>query len=556
MNLSKLFEVRAASSRAAIALSIRRKRGLLNVRQLMSSWNSLAAMLALVTASIVPIGALAQTDQRPVIRVSSSAPDVLTLDPDRATSIGDLGMVAEIYNGLVRFAPGSADPKSLEPDLAASWDASSDKKVWTFHLRHGVKFHGEWGELTSADVVYSLKRAADPARSSYAANYTLIEKVEATDPYTVRVTLKYPDATFLGRVSNYHGGLIVSMKAAEKYGNQFGSHPVGTGPFEFKEHVTQQFVKLAANESYFRGKPKLAGITYRMIPADSDRELAFTSGELDIIYGKREQRWVERVRKSSGTHVDIFRPGEFNSLFLNLGMPPLNNIKVRKAVAESINLDELVHYVGADVASKGCSAVPPNYLGVDCSAGTYPYNIADAKRLLAEAGYPNGVTIKSIVSNLSDLQSEMEIVQAQLAKAGIKLDMTVVDHSTYQAQSRKDMSALVLYGAARFPDSDTWLTEFFDSTSTVNTPTAMSNFSHCSAADSDIRSARVEPNPAKQLAYWKSAQQKIHDAVCSVPLFDKLQVWAHSDRVVYGYDLKGSMNLAPPITENTSLKAQ
>ncbi|OXC76828.1 ABC transporter substrate-binding protein [Caballeronia sordidicola] len=511
-------------------------------------------IMTLVTAGLsFPVASQAQTDPRPVIRISSGAEDNVTLDPDRATSTNDVGVVAEIFNGLVRFAPGSADPKSLEADLAESWETSKDSKVWTFHLRHGVKFQGDWGELTSADVVYTMQRAADPKRSSFAANFAVIDKAEATDPYTVRITLKYPDATFLGHVSNYHGGNIVSMKAAEKYGNQFGNHPVGTGPFAFSQHVTQQYVQLVANDQYFRGKPKLAGITYRMIPSDSDRELAFNSGELDIIAGKREQRWVERARKRSGTNVDIFRPGEFRTLFINRMIKPLDNVKVRQALAESINVDEIMHYVGADVATKGCSAVPPGYLGEDCSSGGYPYNIAHARKLLSEAGFPNGIAIKSVVSNISEQEPIMEIVQSQLAKAGIKLTMEVVDHSTYQAQSRKDLSALVFYGAARFPNADAWLSEFYDSAAAVNSPTAMSNFSHCSIADADIRAARVEPDPNKQLALWKSAQRKIHDDVCSVPLFGLLQVWVHSNKVVYGYDLKGSLNLAPPITETTSL---
>jgi peptide/nickel transport system substrate-binding protein len=512
----------------------------------------LIASLVAASASL-PLAAHAQTDPRPVIRVSSGAEDIVTLDPDRATSTNDVGVVAEIFNGLVRFAPGSADPKSIEADLAESWKSSPDNKVWTFNLRHGVKFHGDWGDLTSADVVYSLKRAADPKRSSFAADFAEIQNVESIDPYTVRVTLKYPDATFLGRVSNYHGGYIVSMKAAEKYGNQFGNHPIGTGPFVFSQHVTQQYVKLLANDQYFLGKPKLAGITYRMIPSDSNRELAFDSGELDVIYGKREKRWVERERKRSGTHVDIFQPAEFRTVYLNRTIKPLDNIKVRQAIAASVDVDEIMHYVGSDVAIKGCSSVPPGYLGEDCSSGGYPYDVGRARKLLAEAGYPNGITIKSIVSNISAQQPIMEIIQAQLAKAGIKLEMQVVDHSTYQAQSRKDLSGLVFYGAARYPSADIWLTEFYDSASSVNTPTAMSNFAHCSAADANIRAAHVEPDMNKRMTLWKSAQQKIHDDVCAVPLFGLLQVWVHSDKVQYGYDLKGALNLAPPITEKTTL---
>ncbi len=176
--------------------------------------------------------------------------------------------------------------------------------------------------------------------------------------------------------------------------------------------------------------------------------------------------------------------------------------------------------------------------------------------MLAEAGYPNGIELKSIVSNISAQQPIMEIIQAQLAEAGIKLDMEVVDHATYQARSRKDQSAIVFYGAARFPNADAYLSEFFDSASAIGSPTAMSNFSHCSVADASIRAARIEPDPAKQLALWKEAQRKIHDDVCGIPLFGLKQVWVHSRKLHYGYDLKGAMNLAPPITEKTTLETK
>ena len=185
---------------------------------------------------------------------------------------------------------------------------------------------------------------------------------------------------------------------------------------------------------------------------------------------------------------------------------------MRQAIADAVKVDEIVHFAGKDVADKGCSVVPNGYLGEDCSAGTYRYDVAQARKLLAQAGFPNGITIKSIVSNISEQQPIMEIVQAQLAKAGIKLEMEIVDHPTYQAKSRQNLSALVFYGAARFPTADSYLTEFYDSAASVGSPTAMSNFSHCSAADGDIRAARVEPDPGKQLALWKDAQAKIRFA--------------------------------------------
>lgn len=495
----------------------------------------------------------ADTGDRPVLRISSTASDNATLDPHRATSTNDKGVVGQMFNALVRFPPGSADPTKLEPDLAETWDVSDDSTIWTFKLRQGVQFHGDYGELTAEDVVYSLNRAADPERSSFAATFTGIDKVEAVDDYTVKVTLKYPDVGFLGRVSDYHGGNVVSKKAGEELGNKFGGSPIGTGPFSFDEHATQQYLKLVAHDDYFRGAPKVQGIMYRMIPSDSARDLAFTSGEIDIAHGKREQRWVERAKKR-GVNVDIFEPAEFRILHLNRNIKPLDDVQVRRAIAAAIDVDQILSYVGTDVADKGCSVVPDGYLGQDCSAGTYEYDVDKAKELLAQAGHSSGIQIKSIVSNISAQLPIMEIVQAQLAQAGIKLELEVVDHATYQARSRKDQSAIVFYGAARFPVADYYLSEFFDSASEIGSATAMSNFSHCSVADDDIRAAKVEADEEKQLELWSSAQRKIHEDVCSLPLFGLKQVWVHSDRVDYGYDLVGALNLAPMVTEKTTLK--
>lgn len=522
--------------------------------------------MKLKTASIVTFTVLtlsaafsssvyAQGAERPTLRISSGASDNATLDPHRATSTADKGVASQMFDALVRFPPGSADPTKLEADLAESWETSKDSTIWTFKLRKGVKFHGGYGEVKAEDVVYSLERAADPKRSSFAATFGGVEKVEAVDDYTVRVTLKYPDSGFLGRVSDYHGGNIVSKAAAEKLGNKFGASPIGTGPFAFGEHVTQQHVRLVANDDYHRGKPMISGITYRMIPSDSARDMAFSSNEIDIIQGKREQRWVERARKRD-VNVDIFEPAEFRILHLNRNIKPLDNVKVRQAIAAAVNVDEIIRYAGKDVASKGCSVVPEGYLGHDCSAGPYKYAPENAKALLAEAGFPNGIAIKSIVSNISAQLPIMEIVQSQLAKSGIKLELEVVDHATYQARSRQDQSAIVFYGAARFPNADAYLSEFFDSAAAIGSPTAMSNFSHCSVADESIRAARIEPEDAKQLALWKDAQAKIHADVCGIPLFGLKQVWAHGSNVDYGYKLEGSLNLSPPITEKTTVKAQ
>lgn len=499
--------------------------------------------------------ALATEASRPVVTLGIGIADVTSLDPHRASLFGDKGIVAEMFNALVRFPPGSANPEEIEPDLAERWEVSPDNKVWTFHLRKGVQFHHGYGELKAKDVVFSLNRAADQNSSSFASNFSVIAKVEALDDYTVQVTLKNPDAAFLGRVSNYHGGNIVSEAAAKKLGAKFGQTPIGTGPFMFDKHVTQQYVKLVANEAYFRGVPKVSGINYRFIPSDSARDLAFAVGELDISAGKREQFWVDTAKRR-GTNVDVFDPAEYRTLFLNRNIKPLDDLKVRQAIAAAINVDEIVRFAGKDISDKGCSVIPNGYLGEDCSSGEYQYDVTRAKQLLAEAGYPDGITIKSVVSNVVAQKPIMEVVQAQLAEAGITLQMEVVDHATYQSKIRKDQSGIVFYGAARFPSADYWLSEFYDSAAAIGAPKAMSNFGHCKVADESIREAQVTADPDAQKALWARAQALIHQDVCAIPLFGLKQVWMHSDQVRYGYELKGALNLQPPVTETTTISGK
>ena len=180
-----------------------------------------------------------------------------------------------------------------------------------------------------------------------------------------------------------------------------------------------------------------------------------------------------------------------------------------------------------------------------------PYDPEKAKALLKEAGYPNGLTIKIIHTNLPGMLSMMEVAQAQLRKVGIILDMEVVEHATYHANIRKDMSPIVHYSAARFPVADVYLTQFYHSRSIVGTPTAVTNFSHCNDADAEIDAARVEPDAAKQKALWKTAQQKLMAKVCGIPVYEQPQIWARRASLDYGFPLKGSLSLGPVIDEGT-----
>jgi peptide/nickel transport system substrate-binding protein len=509
-----------------------------------------------VTATILAaIGGTAMAlAQAPMLRVAVPASDASTHDPHRSSASQDKAIAGWMFNGLVRFLPGSADLAKLEPDLAERWDSSPDGLTWTFTLRAGVKFHHGFGEVSADDAVHSLRRAADSKRSSFAADFADIESVEAVDARIVRIRLKRAIPSLLGLVADYHGGMIVSRRADEQPDEGFKRRPVGTGPFAFGEYKPAVSTTLVAHDGYFRGKPKLAGIELRYINSDATRDLALQAGEVDMIAGRREQRWLERMRGTQGLVVDVFPPGEFRTLLINTKKAPLDDVRVRQALFHALDIDALAKFVGADVVLRGNSVVPPGYLGYTDDLPRYPHDVARARQLLADAGHRDGVTIRSVVSNISTQQPIMEVVRAQLQRVGIKLEMNIVDHATYHAQIRQDLSMLTFYGAARFPIADSYLTQFYHSRSAVGQPTASLNFAHCAAADAEIDAARSEPHTAKQMALWASAQRKVMEAVCSVPLYDLLQVWARRSGVDYGYKLEGAMNLAPPITEATSVR--
>lgn len=485
------------------------------------------------------------------LTVGMSSADAGKLDPHVATATADTGLLNWMFNGLVRIEPGKASPEFIEPDLAESWESSEDGLEWTFKLREGVQCHGEYGELDAEDVVFSLERASDPEVSSFASEYAAFSSVEAVDPYTVRITLSEPVPSLLGLLVAYHGGNIVCKDAVEALGENFQRTPIGTGPFMFAEYQPQQYIRLVAHEDYFRGIPKLQEIVYRYIPSESSRDLAFQSGELDMLYGKQEQTWADSIRDLPGTTLVAMEPGQMSTIHLNKTMPPLDDLKVRKAVAHAINRAAMVEFKGSEVARPSISVVPQGYLGYTEDVPRYEYDPEIAKKLLAEAGYPDGITLNAIHTTNNMMLSTMEVIQALLKEANINLELETVDHATFHSMIRDDASQVVHYSAARFPIADVYLTQFYDSESIVGKPTAITNFSHCDTADDEIRAARVETDQERQLELWEKAQQDILEDVCAVPVYELLQLWAWKDNLDLGVDVIGSLNQSPPVTEKT-----
>ena len=501
------------------------------------------------------------------LRFGLRAADLSSLDPHFASSTQDRSVVDMIFNGLIRYKPG--DASQFEPDLATALPQPqmvNGKQVWTFTLRKGVMVQPTEGvpsyELTSDDVLFSFKKAASPDSSASASDYAGMT-VEAPDAYTVKFTLDSPlsPALFFPKVANYNGGFIIPRKPYEKLGaNGFKTHPVGTGPFAFKSYTPQNRVELVAFDNYWRGKPQLDGVVLRYIADLNSLELGLRSGELDAINGGPDDAWIKNMESAPNVKVDVFGPGEVAVLYFNLTAKPLDNLQVRQAIAYAIDRQALQTLVGTRVAQIVYSPVPVEFLAggltkdeVAAKGVLYDTDLQKAKQLLADAGYPNGFSLDVTISEMTGYTVMYQALQAQLAKVGIKLNLKTVDHTTYGTMIRKDVNPLVLYIAWR-PNADAYLTKFFHSDSIVVTGSKPdTNFSHYTKIDDLIVKARAEQDQAKQVAMWKEAQIQILQDMAALPLQYQNQVYARSNKVDYGHDLKSVLALYPGIDERTRL---
>jgi peptide/nickel transport system substrate-binding protein len=231
---------------------------------------------------------------------------------------------------------------------------------------------------------------------------------------------------------------------------------------------------------------------------------------------------------------------------------------VRQAIAYALDRNEFQGLFGTLLSEKLYSVVPVQFIpggltASEVAAKHLEYNTdrAKAKQLLASAGYPNGFTLKVVTSEMVAYKSQYESMQAQLAKVGIKLELQVVDHSSYHSLIRKNANALVVYGAYR-PSADAYLTRFYHSESTVVSGAKPdTNFSHCNIVDEFIVKARQEADAAKQVAAWKDAQLRILENMLTYPIVVTRMVFARSPSVDYGHELRSVRATYPGIDERT-----
>lgn len=491
---------------------------------------------------------------KPLVFCSEAAPDGFDYAMYTSATTNDAA-AQTIYNRLVEFEPGGT---KVIPALAEKWDISPDGLQYTFHLRHGVKFHTtDWFKPTrdfnADDVLWSFGRMLDPKHPGAAAAPhgwpfatdmgfpQLIKKLEKVDDYTVRMTLAHQEAPFLADLAMAFSG-IVSAEYAQKLhaagkDAQITTLPVGTGPYVFKRYDLGSQIRFDANPNYWRGKVGSDKLIYAITTDAAVRAQKLKRGECNfMVYPKPQD--VADLKASPGITVESGNALVLSYLPLNTQHKVMSDKRVRQALSLAIDKDALVKAVYEGQASPAFLPLPSAMWAYDKSIPAPKVDLDKARKLLKDAGYPTGFETTLYVRNGGggtnpNPKLTAEMIQADWAKIGVKAKIVVMEWVELQKSSRSGEHDAMLYGwAGDNGDPDNFLTPQL---SCAAAQSGENRSRWCNKEfDQLIEAATRTTNLAERTKLYQKAQKIFADEVPWISLAEPRVVTARQKSVV-GY---------------------
>lgn len=412
------------------------------------AWRGMAAAIGVAAFALALSGLFfgneARAESTIVVAVES---DFSRMDPQASGTWNTFKVLRHIFEGFVEedLTKGGSEVPQVVPALAESWDISDDRKTYTFHLRKGVKFH-DGTPWNAAAAKFNLDRMTNPnfqyhqklSPGMMGWMWQDLDGYDVVDDYTFKIRLKQPNNEFLRRLTAGGSGSprMISPAAVTQYGNDaIEQHPIGTGPFKFVERVVGEKLVIARNDDYWNEarKPKVDKIVLRGIPEVATRELALVSGEVDII-GTPSPDSIDSLKAQGMKIVSAPSPTMY-VLWVNLKDPVLSNVKVRQAICMAIDRDNMAKYQRKGFAQPAYGILNFGGPGYDSTFRDCKYDPEAAKKLLADAGYPNGFTTRMdwTFGAGSDVNTkgDAEWLQRDFEKIGVKSSIEMFDNNTY-----------------------------------------------------------------------------------------------------------------------------
>jgi ABC-type transport system substrate-binding protein len=492
-------------------------------RKLITGIFALTILPALILAAGGQQGPAAGAKVIPELRISIDY-DQTTNDMFKEHGVEGLRMKQLVFNGITELDQNF----NVVPGLAERWQISSDGLQYTFWLRKGVKFHNG-REMTADDVKWTIEAFLDPNTGySYKGDYDMIKKVDVLDKYSFRLTIDKPNAAFLAGIASG----IKPVLAKESYKKGEGGlleldKVIGTGPYKFIEWVQEDHMTLEAFDDYWAGAPNVKKITFKIVPDASVRLSALQAGDLDIIRTPPFNDLIAYLDKpEKGDWALAIAEGTQNLVYylcLNNTAGPLKDKRVRQAMMYAVDREAYVKLITKGVAHLAHGCWPKGNLW---ASDVLPpaQDLNKAKKLLADAGYPNGVDLNVITAPAADIDKIAEIAQAQMAKVGIRLKLDIVEIGRfYDRESKMDwdikngghsisIDPILLWNLVLRQNSPAWWW--------------MGNYGS-DEIDKLLDQGEVTTDVKKRKEIYNKVYQMIQD--------DAAVIWLHNLPITYGY---------------------
>ncbi len=393
--------------------------------------------------------------------------DITTLDPNVMPSTTDDAVAANVLEGLVAYEPGGSG--ELVNVLAEEVEVADDGLSVDFTLKEGIQFHGGYGELTAEDVKFSFERVAglieDPVETSYASDWATLEEVEVTDTYSGTIHLSEPFAPLMINTLPGNAGLVVSQAAVEELGEDFGTNPIGTGPYEFvswspgQEIVLERFADYSgAAYDELMDEPQWERIVFVPIEDDSAADIAIETGEVD--FGQISTGSVERFEADDGFEVNPLTTFDYGWIGMNVQDEVLSDVNVRRAIRQALDIDAMIAAGFDGQVTRAHALVSPEMpIGHWEDAPVYDPDPDAARAYLDDAGVDD-LTLSMIIDDQTGARAIAEIAQANLAEIGITLDIDLLDGGEYREVARDAQQQLFYISFSNTADPS-WATVWF-----------------------------------------------------------------------------------------------
>ena len=470
------------------------------------------ALLALLL--LVACGGGDSGPARRAIVDSRDTYDPRSFDPALSTDVPTGRAVGYVFEGLTRFSPDA----QVEPALATAWTVSPDGRIWRFTLRQNVKFH-DGSAFTAQHVIASFTRVLDPktrggrgwplfpiaGATDYAAGKaTSIRGLRIANDSTIEITLTEPFAIFPKLLAMPVAAIVPAAVPAD-----FGEKPVGTGPWTLAEWKHDDFVRFTRNEGYWGTKPVQDTLIARIIPEPSTAVAEFESGNVDILYipEAETKQWEGGERKALLQAAPVLRMWY---VAMNTTRGPLADVRVRRAINHAIDTKAILAQLLGGRGRLAAGVIPPALEGADTLRAPYVHDVAKAKQLLAQAGFPNGITVKLWCSQDATQSRVAQAIQGYLKEAGITAELVQRESASMREAARKGEADLVLKDwYADYPDAENFLYPLLHSANAG----VGGNVSFFRNADFDavVTASRREADAAKRTALYVRADSIAFD---------------------------------------------